>query len=182
MVLCVGTIITRKVGLGKSNAILHAACGRSPPAASGYGPRSRHAARRLVARWRRHGSGTPRARASAAAASAGCARGHWLSLPPNPLKRGASKVRPVLASSPQAVFRALRAAQHSSPLLRLPRGGTAYCTLSAQPSADRSTRPDGRVAPASCWAASTFDSPVGPRNEPSLRFGLLAFAPSALYC
>ncbi len=37
----------------------------------------------------------------------------------------------------------------------------------------------GRVAPASCWAASSFSSPVGPRNEPSLRFGLLALAPSA---
>ncbi len=37
----------------------------------------------------------------------------------------------------------------------------------------------GQVAPASCWAASSFDSPVGRRNGPSLRFGLLALAPSA---
>ncbi len=35
--------------IGQSNAILPAACGRSPPAASGCGPRSRHAALRLAA-------------------------------------------------------------------------------------------------------------------------------------
>ncbi len=58
----------------------------------------------------------------------------------------------------------LRAAHHCRPLLRLPTGGTSYGTLSAQPSADRSTQPDGRVAPASCWAASSFHSPVGPRS------------------
>ena len=38
------------VRIGKSNAILHAACGRSPPAAGCCGPRSRHAARRRAAR------------------------------------------------------------------------------------------------------------------------------------
>ncbi len=37
----------------------------------------------------------------------------------------------------------------------------------------------GQVAPASGWAASPVPYPVGPHNEPSLRFGLLAFAPSA---
>ncbi len=35
--------------LGKSNAMLHAACGRSPPAAGGCFPRSQHAARRRAA-------------------------------------------------------------------------------------------------------------------------------------
>ncbi len=35
--------------LGKSNAILPAACGRIPPAAGGYGPQSRHAAWRQAA-------------------------------------------------------------------------------------------------------------------------------------
>ncbi len=107
----------------------------------------------------------------------GCARGHCFSSPQP--SRAPQRYAP---SSPPAAsgFRALRAAQHSRPLLRLPKGGTPQGTLSAQQSADRSTRPGGRVAPASGWAASTFNSPVGPRNEPSLRFGLLAFAPSAL--
>ncbi len=54
--------------------------------------------------------------------------------------------------------------------------GSRKGTLSAQQSADRSTRPDGQVAPASGWAASSFCSPVGLSNEPSLRFGLLALA------
>ncbi len=35
--------------IGQTNAILPAACGRSPPAAGGCGPRSRHAARRRAA-------------------------------------------------------------------------------------------------------------------------------------
>ncbi len=35
--------------LGKTNAILPAACGRIPPAAGGYGPQSRHAAWRQAA-------------------------------------------------------------------------------------------------------------------------------------
>ncbi len=35
------------------------------------------------------------------------------------------------------------------------------------------------LSPPHSWAASNFYSPVGRRNEPSLRFGLLAFAPSA---
>ncbi len=115
---------------------------------------AQHAPRRCVALslccgCKNNGGGTPRARASAEAASAGCARGHWLSSPPNPLKRGSPKVRAVLASS-RCGFRALRAAHLYSPILRLPKGGTLQGTLSAQQSADRSTRPDGRVAPASC--------------------------------
>ncbi len=106
----------------------------------------------------------------------GCARGHCLRSPQP--SREPQRYAP---SSPQAAsgFRALRAAHRSGPLLHLPRGGTPQGTLSAQQSADRSMRPDGQVAPASCWAASTVYSPVGPRNEPSLRFGLLALAPSA---
>ncbi len=111
------------------------------------------------------------------AASAGCTRGHWLSSPQP--SREPQRYAP---SSPPAAsgFRALRAAHLYNPLLRLPKGGTLQGTQSAQPSADRSTRPSGQVAPASGWAASSFHSPVGLRNEPSLRFGLLALAPSAL--
>ncbi len=125
-------------------------------------------------------SGTPRARASAARGFRRLRAGP-LFCSPQP-SREPQRYAP---SSPPAAsgLRALRAAQHCRPLLRLrlPRGGTPQGTLSAQQSADRSTRPDDRVAPASGWAASTVYSPVGPRNEPSLRFGLLAFAPSALY-
>ncbi len=110
------------------------------------------------------------------AASAGGARDHCFAHPrPQGSRKGTRRPR----LQPLRGFRALRAAQHSRPLLRLPKGGTPQGTLSAQQSADRSTRPSGQVAPASCWAASSFDSPVGQRNEPSLRFGLLAFAPSA---
>ncbi len=68
-----------------------------------------------------NGGGTPRARASAAAASAGCARGHWFAHPsPQGSRKGTRRPR----LQPLRGFRALRAAQHSNPLLRLPKGGT----------------------------------------------------------
>jgi hypothetical protein len=73
---------------------------------------------------------------------------------------------PLLASSRAAAASVCcGTAPHYSPLLRLPRGGTSHGTQSAQQSAGRSPRPGGRAAPASCWAASSFCSPVGRRNE-----------------
>ncbi len=78
-----------------------------------------------------------------------------------PALKGAAKVRAVLASSPQAVFRAMRAAHHYNPLLRLPRGGTPQGTLSAQQSADRSTRPAAGLPPPRAGLPAAFTPPWG---------------------
>ncbi len=121
----------------------------------------------------------PRSRCSRRRLPFGCARGNCFSS--HQPSREPERYAP---SSPPARKRSsVRCGRRTicCPLLHLPTGGTLQGTLSAQQSADRSTRPGGRVAPASCWAASGFNSPVGRRNEPSLRFGLLALAPSALY-
>ncbi len=103
--------------------------------------------------------GTPRARASAAAASTWLRAGQLFEL--TPALKGAAKVRAVLASSPQAVFRALRAAHLYNPLLRLPMGGTPQGTLSAQQSADRSTRPAAGLPPPRAGLPAPLTPPWG---------------------
>ncbi len=105
----------------------------------------------------------------------GCARGHWLSSPPNPLKRGSPKVRGVLASSRKRLPCAAGGASLSSPPSPPQGRYTPRYAVSAAVGGPVNAA-CGRVAPASCWAASSFNSPVGPRNGPSLRFGLLALA------
>ncbi len=136
----------------------HAACIAAP-----------HAPRRCVALspccgCKDNGCGTPRARASAEAASAWLRPGPLVEL--TPALKGAAKVRAVLASSRRRLPCAAGGASLSSPPSP-PQGRYPQGTLSAQQSADRSTRPGGRVAPASCWAASSFHSPCPPKRSQS---------------
>ncbi len=125
-----------------------------------------------------NGGGTPRARASAAAASAWLRAGPLVGL--TPALKGAAKVRAVLASSRKRLSCAAGGASFSSPPSPPQGRYTPRYAVSAAVGGPVNAA-YGQVAPASCWAASSFSSPVGPRNEPSLRFGLLALAPSALY-
>ncbi len=78
-------------------------------------------------------------------------------------------------SSPPAAsgFRALRAAHHCRPLLRLPRGGTAYGTLSAQQSADRSTRPAARLPPPRAGLPAALTPPWGSATSRRCALGSL---------
>ncbi len=122
------------------------------------------------------GSGTPRARTSAAAASAGCARGNCLSSPQpsREPQRYAPSSPPAAARLPCAAGGASFWSPPSPPLGRYIVRYTVSAAVGGPVNAAC-----GRAAPASCWAASSFYSPVGQRNGPSLRFGLLAFAQSA---
>ncbi len=123
-----------------------------------------------------HGSGTPRARASAQGGF------HWLRsrllFKLTPALKGASKVRAVLASSRKRLPCAAGCAAFSSPPSPPQGRYTPRYAVSAAVGGPVNAA-CGRVAPASGWAASSFNSPVEQRNEPSLRFGLLALAPSA---
>ncbi len=123
-----------------------------------------------------HGRGTPRARALAEAAAAGCARGHWFAHPsPQGSRKGTHRPRLQPASGlPCAAGGASFSSPPSPPQGRY----TPRYAVSAAVGGPVNAA-CGRVAPASCWAASNVYSPVGSRNEPSLRFGLLALAPSA---
>ncbi len=104
------------------------------------------------------GRGTPRARASAEAASAGCAWGICFAHPsPQGCLKGTRRPRLQPASS----FRALRAAHRSRSLLRLHKGGTLQGTMSAQQSADRSTRPAAGLPPPRAGLPAPFPSPWG---------------------
>ncbi len=123
-----------------------------------------------------HCSGTPRARAPAAAASAWRRAGPLVDL--TPALKGAAKVCAVLASSRKRLPCAAGGASFSSPPSPPQGRYPARYAVSAAVGGPVNAA-CGRVAPASGWAASSFDSPVGQRNEPSLRFGLLALAPSA---
>ncbi len=110
------------------------------------------------------------------AASAGCARGHCLSSP-QPSRaphRYAPSSPPAATRLPCAAGGAAFSSPPSPPQGRYPARYAVSAAVGGPVNAAC-----GQVAPASCWAASSFNSPVGPRNEPSLRFGLLALAPSA---
>ncbi len=100
----------------------------------------------------------------------GCARGHCLSSPQS--SREPQRYAP---SSPLATsgFRVLRAAQHSCPLLRLPKGGTPHGTLSAQQSADRSTRPAAGLPPPHAGLPAALTPPWGSATSRRCALGSL---------
>ncbi len=95
-------------------------------------------------------------------ASAGCARGHWLSSPPTPLKKGSPKVRAGRAASRKRLPCAAGGAAFSSPPSP-PQGRYPQGTLSAQPSADRSARPTARLPPPRAGLPAPFPPPWGTR-------------------
>ncbi len=114
---------------------VHAACIAAPHAPC------RCVALSLCCGCKNNGRCTPCACASAAGGFRQLRVGPLFEL--TPALKGAAKVRAVLASSPQAGFRALRAAHHSSPLLRLPKGGTpkVRCQRSSRRTGQRGLRP-----------------------------------------
>ncbi len=124
-----------------------------------------------------HCRGTPRARTSAAGGLRLAVHGAIVLAHPSPQGSRKGTRRPRL--QPLRVF-------------RLAAGGASFWSPPSPPQGRYPARyavsvavggpvnaACGQVAPASCWAASSFNSPVGQRNEPSLRFGLLALALSA---
>ncbi len=105
--------------------------------------------------------------------------GHLFEL--TPALKGASKVRAVLASSRYAA--SVRCGRRIFLVPSFASPGEVHPKVHCQ----RSSRRTGQrgltagLPPPRAGLPAAFTPPVGQRNEPSLRFGLLALAPSALY-